>query len=74
MDSRNILTNKLETGSNFQKQECRERVRNQRERKGTGQSSRENKDNIIEIVKPRKYDVEKGKNLKLVLDSIKRCM
>lgn len=33
MDSRNILTNKLETGSNCQDQECRERVKSQRKKR-----------------------------------------
>lgn len=36
----------------------------QRERRGTGRHSRENKGNMTEIIKPRKYNVEKGENLK----------
>lgn len=70
IDSRNVLTNKLETCSNCQEQECKGTVINQRERRGTGQSSKNNKGNIIEIVKPRKCNIEKGKNLKRVLNSI----
>lgn len=68
---RTVLTNKLETCSNCQEQEGT--VINKRERRGTGQSSKNNKGNIIEIVKPRKCNTEKGENLKRVLNSTKPC-
>lgn len=71
IDLRNVLTSKLETCSNCQEQKGT--VINKRERRGTGQSSKNNKGNIIETVKPRKCNTEKEENWKQVLNSIKPC-